>query len=281
MHERENTLPGKPGRNRQSDSAAMQRGQPSIARGRPVLARVVGLDDHAVHFFRRLLAGRRGDAANHRIDCSRIIRVEAKFGGAVVVVLKINFPPGLAAVGGFVNAARVAGRDVSHCGDINRVGVLGIHQDRRDVGRVGDPDVGPGRAGIRGFPDAIARRLLAGGDVNRVGIGGRNHQIADGSDMRVVKNWNPGDAARGGFPDAAARRAHVISFGIARDPGNRGDAATTKWTDQPPGETLHLIGSDLLRRRNGDCGSRKAHEGKNFPSEHAKTSGIDCQFNFS
>ena len=94
--------------------------------------------------------------------------------------------PGVAAVSRAVHAALgVVFRGVSECSDIDRVGVVGMHEDLADVAGLLEPDVGPGRAAVAAAVDAVAVAdidpdgRLARAGIDDVGVGFSYRQRAD------------------------------------------------------------------------------------------------------
>src|SRR5262249_16620477 len=132
---------------------------------------------------------------------------------------------------------------------VNDGGILGVHEDGRNGSGFVDPDIGPGGAGVGGFPEAVAGKLFAGSDVDGFGIRGSDDKIGNGSDAGVVENGKPGDAAVGGFPDPGAGGANVVGFGIAGDAGDGGYTPAAKGANQAPGEAFHGVEGKILGGR--------------------------------
>jgi len=109
---------------------------------------------------------------------------------------------------------------ISERADHDDVGIARVHDDGIDVANVSEADAGPGGSGIAGFINAIAVGLLAGADVDDVGIRGRDSDGSDRRDVLIVKDRLPDAAGVGGLPHTSARRAHVIDRGISRNAGN-------------------------------------------------------------
>src|SRR5262249_11394278 len=83
-------------------------------------------------------------------------RVEADVGRPGVGVLEEDFFPGLAAVGGAVDAPLLVGAEgVAEHGGVGGVGVVRVHDDRADLAFL-DPDALPGLAGVHGLVNAVA-----------------------------------------------------------------------------------------------------------------------------
>ena len=154
---------------RDTDAPEDSAGQAVSFQVLPVRAAVGGLvhpaADHGVrgaaHFIHR---------GKHDL---RIVRVGFEIGGAGLVVHVKNILPGLAAVGGVEYAAFFVGtKRVAHGGDVDVVRIGGIDDDRGDVLRILEPDVGPRPACVRGFVNTVAKAnvvaqtLLAGTHIN-------------------------------------------------------------------------------------------------------------------
>ena len=108
----------------------------------------------------------------------RILRIEDDVDGAGAVIEIEDFFPALAAVARTKNTSlRVGSVGVAERGDEDNVRICWMDDDRADVARVFQADVGPRFARVGGFVDPIAERDVAadagfaGADVNDVGIG--------------------------------------------------------------------------------------------------------------
>src|ERR1700756_5512313 len=138
----------------------------------------------------------------------------------------------------------------------DHVRIFGVDDDRADVFRIFEADVGPGGAGIGGFVDAIAGGLLAGADVDDLGIRGSDGDSADGGDVLRVENREPNLTCVGGFPDAAAGSGHVVGGWVAGDAGYAGDASGAVRADEAPahgGIEAGVDGDGRLLSESGDC----------------------------
>ena len=104
-------------------------------------------------------------------------RIHDQIGEARVFVDELDVVPGLAAVGGFEDAAFfVWAKQMAQHGDIDYVRIFRIDNDPRDGLRIGETHPGKGRAGVRRFVNPIAKaRALA-----VVGLAG-----ADPDDVRI------------------------------------------------------------------------------------------------
>src|SRR5262249_42947549 len=139
---------------------------------------------------------------------ARVVRVEADVRGAGVAVLVEDLLPGLAAVGGAVDAALLVGPEgVAEDRREGNVGILRVDDAGADLALL-LPVVLPGPAGVGGLVDAVAGRDvaadvgLAGADVDHVRVRRGDGQGADGRDRLVVEDRLPGEAAVGRLPDA-------------------------------------------------------------------------------
>ena len=124
----------------------------------------------------------------------RILRIKHDVDGAGAIIEIKNFFPGLAAIARAENAAlRVGAVSVAESRNKNDVGIRGMNDQRTDVTRVFEADVGPRLAAVGGFVDAVAKRNVAadagfaGADVNDVGIGIGNVDGADRGNRLLVK----------------------------------------------------------------------------------------------
>ena len=159
-----------------------------------------------------------------------------------------NFLPGLAAVGGLVDAALVVVvPEMSHRADQNVIAVLGIDQNLCDVLAVFQADVGPVLAAVGGLVDAVADRDavarpgLAGANPDCFRIRGIDGDRADRLRALAVEDGLVGRAAVHRLPHAAAGRADKHGDApILIDGVDRGDAAA------------HHGRADVARRQSGN-----------------------------
>src|ERR1700688_853239 len=118
--------------------------------------------------------------------------------------------------------------------DDHDIGVVRIDDNGTNVAGLLEPDVHPRRTCVSRFVHAVTERLLAGSDVNNVGIGGRESHGTDGRDMLIIEGGIPNAAAIGRLPYSASRCAHVIDCGISGNPGDGRDTASAVGTKQTP-----------------------------------------------
>jgi hypothetical protein len=231
------------------------------------------------------------------VEDARVGRVHHQVDGAGVLVDEEHALPGLAAVLAAVDAAlRVGAEEVAEHRGIDEVGVLGMDAHARDVARVLQADVLPGPAGIGGLPHAVAVRdvaahgLLAGADVDHVGVPLGDGHGADRAAEEAVRDVLPGVAAVLGLPHAAACGSEVVGVAVAheaaRETGHRRGAATAVGADLAPGQGLPALGVEgtargvrggrgRLRsgvRGSGEAGGEQQGEGQaNLESNLAQT----------
>src|SRR6185437_4870292 len=168
------------GRDRDADAAEDAGRQPAVMGDvLPVRAAVGGLVKAAAG----AAAGEAPVAARHLphggVDHARVRRIHAERDGAGVVVHEEDLVPGLAAVGGLVDAALgVGGEQMPEGGGIDDVGVLRVHQDPADDVGVAEAHEGPRLAAIGGLVQAcagehgVARGGIAGADVDDLRVRG-------------------------------------------------------------------------------------------------------------
>src|SRR5262249_21968385 len=161
-------------------------------------------------------------AVRRRVEQLRVLRVHRQIDEAGILVDELHLRPGLAAVGGLVDAALLVRRpEVAQRRDVHDVGVLRVDDDAADVARLLETDVLPGLAAVGGLVhavaprDAVARVVLAGADPHDVGVGRRHRDGTDAQGRLVVEDRLPAVAAVGGLPDAAGRGAEVDRLGVA------------------------------------------------------------------
>src|SRR5262249_12612465 len=149
--------------------------------------------------------------------------------------------PGLAAVGGAVNAALGVGAvGVAQHGDEDAVGVARVDEDGGNLLAVAQADVLPRLAAVGRFVDAVAGgqvgplQALAAADVEDVGVGGGDGQGADGAGGLVVEDRHPGAAGVGRLPDAAVVDADVEQVRPAGHAGRADGAPGAERADHSP-----------------------------------------------
>ena len=154
---------------------------------------------------------------------------------------------GLAAVPAAIDPAHlVRPEEMTHCRDVDQVGVLRMNPDARDVLAVGKAELHPAVAGIGGLPQAIARRdvatdrLFPEADVDhiRVPLGHRDRTY--GATEEAIGDVFPACPPVYRLPHASPRCTHVIGFtvlGNARD-GSR--STPTIGSDFAPLERLQV-----------------------------------------
>jgi len=174
-----------------------------------------------------------------RIEHARIAGISDHVRNAGLFVLEKRSHPGLAAVGGFVNAAfRFVGRDtqdgMSERAHDDNVRIAWIDDHGRNVMRIVEADVRPREACVGGFVHPVAFGLLAGADVNDVGIRRRDCHRPNRGYALAIEDGSPHGAAIGGFPSTAAGRAHVIDGCVAGNACDGGNAAAAVRSDHPP-----------------------------------------------
>ena len=174
-------------------------------------------------------------------------RVHRQIGRAGFVVdLQDSFPRG-AAVLASIDAALLAGApDLALYGNVNEVRVPGVHDDAGDLSCIGQANMFPGRAGIRGLVHAVTVTgrdtpdgRLARAYVDDIDVGIRNGNRTNRADTEIfIGNVLPGNTRIPGLPDTATGRSHVIEPVIARHAGDRRDPPAAPGADLSPLETF-------------------------------------------
>ena len=104
------------------------------------------------------------------------------------------------------------------------IGIVRVDEQRGDLLAVAQSEMAPGLTGVGGFVDSVSDReigaleALAAGDINDVGIRGRDGECADGAGGLRVEDGMPGAAGVVGFPDTAVVGADVKDVGLRRMP---------------------------------------------------------------
>lgn len=161
-----------------------------------------------------------------------IARVHDDFGDAGVFADGEDGFPGLAAVGGFVEAAVAAGRPKGTLGgDIDDLGIARVNKNSLDVLGVFQAGAGPGLAGIGALVDAVAEAdaaqglVFAGAEPDDVGVLGINGDAAQGVGAALIKDRLEGKAVVLGFPKAAGGGGDVPNAVVLQIHGDVLDAA--------------------------------------------------------
>ncbi len=246
----------------------LSRRQPS-AEPFPFVAAVVGLVDAAFRAALDDLPRTPVLVVHRRVERGRRLAVDDEVDRADAVVDVEHLLPRLAAVGRAEDAAFLVLREqVAHRGDVHHVGVRRMNDDARDVVGVGESHELPGRAGVGGLEDALARvrrarvRLIAGAHPDDVRIGGRDGDGAHGRGADAVGDRRPRRAGVRRLPEAAAAGGGVdrvemvvdrrFRHGDRRDPGGRAkraDVTERQRVDDRVDGRRGLIGSKPGSRR--------------------------------
>ena len=175
--------------------------------------------------------------------------------------------PGLAAVGGLVEAALAAALPQrAGRGHVDHVGIARVHHDAGDVLGELEADVAEGAAAVFALVDAVAVGdaalvvVLAGAHPDDGGILGIDGDPADGIGAVVVEDRGPGGAVVGGQPDAAGGLGDQVVVGIVGEHGDlrdaSGDEGRTDLRARREEKVLSLMGS-WSRGRHGRRGRRR------------------------
>ncbi len=177
-----------------------------------------------------------------------------------------------------VHAARgVCVVHVSEGSDVDPVRVHRVHHNAADLAAVFEANRLPGLAGVGGFEDADAIRVLAANirlacaHVDDVGISGCDGDGSNGADRdALVGNGEPGPPRIDGLPHTTADRSHVKRVGLARIAGDGIAAAAAHGTDVAPLQAAEKVGA-ILRRGGGRLRRHRARQSGQRESQHSKT----------
>ena len=204
-------------------------------------------------------------------DDVEIARVDDEFSDAAVGEGPAPLP-GLAAVGRHVEAAlgvRLVVVELALGGDVGDVRVLGIDLDLGNEVALGEPDVGPGLAGVDRLPDAVAVGARAGvhrlarPQVEDLGIGRGDAQRAHAHVAVLVENGLEVRAGVLGLPHPAARGEDVVGRGLSGGHGELGDPAReVDGPDPAPGQQIEIVGRDLRLGRDRPPGAQDEAQGQ-------------------
>ena len=161
-----------------------------------------------------------------------IVRVEHHVGDAGVLAGGQDLLPGLAVVGGLVEAAFAAcspqpalRRHVDH------VAVARIDDDLADMAAGLESQVLPGLSAVIATIHTIPIRhaslavVFSGADPDHVWIFRIERDVADGVRAFAVEDGRPCGSGVGGLPDAARGHGHVVERALMRRHGEANDAS--------------------------------------------------------
>ena len=242
-------------RDSQADLAEVALGQALLEPG-PAAAAVGGLVQGGLRSAAHIARYRAVMLPGGRVQHVGITRIDNHIGHAGPLAAAQGFLPGVAAVGGFVQAALAAfapQRAVHR--RPHRVRVLRVHDDRGDVLGVLQPLVGPGVAAVLGKIDAVAKAHVAAADVfaradpDPIRLRGIDGDVADRVRHLLVEQRSPGDARVFCFPDPARTHGHVPDAVVSRVPVDIGDTPGHKRrSDRAPGQAAVGVGSFFVCR---------------------------------
>src|SRR5579871_2529131 len=176
----------------------------------------------------------------HGVDRFRGGRVEGQGDGAGVLVLVQHLLPGRAAVGRAEDAALGVGAvGVAEDGDEEAVGVARVHDHRRDLLAVAQPQVLPGLAAVGGLVNAVAGgqvRALQPLAAANIEDGRVRRSHGQGAGQLPVEERHPDVAVVGGLPDAAVVDADVKDVRMAGHAGGADGPAAAERPDHAPAQ---------------------------------------------
>ena len=231
--------------------------------GPSAAAQSAGGDDGWTDWRRRVVAHRRRE---HNV---RAVERDRQLLDARRVVDEQRARPTGPAVGGAEDAAVLAlMAEIALRGDDHHVRVARIHDDARNLLRLLEADVSPGRASISALVHAVAlghsttRDQITGADVDRVAVRRGDFERANHLGVfDAVEDGPPGSAGVGCLPHTAGGQAEVERSRLADHAGDGGDAATAERTDIAPDKRGEQLWSDGCRR-DGDGGGGDGGEGE-------------------
>ncbi len=207
-------------------------------------------------------------------DAPGIGRVHDHLVGARVLVDVQHTLPGGTTVHRAVDPSllgrRVGVAEGRHVGDVR---IVRVDQNPADPPRALEPHVGPGVAGVRRLPHAIADRdvrsdrALAGAGPNDGRVRRRHGQCADRVHGLVVEDRLPVQAGVLGLPDPSRGRARVVGESIAGNAGH-GRSTVADGTDVSETQLTVMVRGDVLssdrgrreeHREGGDDGAKSTH----------------------
>src|SRR5262245_20126237 len=167
---------------------------------------------------------------------------------------------------------------MSERGDEHTVGVFRINDDRADLLSVAQPHIPPGLPAVGRFVNAVAGRKIgalqtfAAADVNNVGIGRRDSQIADRPGRLVIEDRSPRQAIIGRLPHASVVDADVEDVRLPRNARSADSASRAERPDASPAQRLIEIVVVLLSGYFKQPQRRRSHERKQNSDKQCTTS---------
>jgi len=144
-------------------------------------------------------------------------------------------------INGFVNSALLIWSvGVTESADIDDVRISRIDYDSADLAGILQAYVGPRRAAVGRFVNAIAARQvgsnvgLASSGKDRLRVGWCKRDCPDRADWVIVKDWPPDRPSVRSFPDAAIDRTEIKGCRIAGHACDGNRATSTEWANEPP-----------------------------------------------
>lgn len=170
---------------------------------------------------------------------------------ARVFVQEKDAIPGFAPVGSLVHTALLLGRvGIAQGGDVDGVGIGGVHHNAPNASGFFQAQVPPAFAGIGRLVHAIAQRVRRPNDEgltratpHLIGVAGGNGQGTNGGYVLVIKNGPPVEAAVFGFEDATRGCADVGDHGVAGLAGDGGGAVAVD-AEEAEGEVGEGLGGE-------------------------------------
>src|SRR5580704_11512599 len=151
-------------------------------------------------------------------------------------------------INGFVNSALLIWSvGVTESADIDDVRISRIDYDSADLAGILQAYVGPRRAAVGRFVNAIAGRQvgsnvgLASSGKDRLRVRWCQCDCPDRADRLVVKDWPPDSSSVRSFPDAAIDRAEIKGCRVARHACDSNHATSTEWANESPFEATHKL----------------------------------------
>ena len=256
VDDRVHAAPSGPPRHVDTNAAPVAAWQAVATKLGPVVAAVGGLVQTTAGTANRgVLTPRSPARIPHRgVDHLRVFRFERKIDRADLRTFIEHLLPVPAAVHGAIDSTlRVRSVRVPKRSNVDDVRIARMDQHAADLPGISKADILPRVASVGRLVHAVAEGdrgshvRLARADVDHLGIGGRHRDPADGGDMLAVENRRPGDACVRGLPHASSHRPEVKRVGIARNAGDRKNAASTEGPDHAPFKSGVKVVRERLR----------------------------------
>ena len=189
----------------------------------------------------------------NRVDDLRITRIEFQIHRAGVLIFIENLLPAFAAIGRSEHSAlNIRTIGMPQHGNEDPIGIARVHQNRRNLLAIAEPQMAPALARVGGFINSIAHRevrplhALAAADINNVRVGRRQGNRAHGTSGLLIEYRMPGTPKIVRLPDPAIGRRNIEHIRLASDTCGSDGAPAAERPNHPPAQP-GKVRSECLR----------------------------------